>query len=43
LQGMQGLQGPTKENIPTSPFENILFSHKQNKRYTLNQEQHMLK
>jgi hypothetical protein len=23
LQGMYGLQGPTKENIPTSPFETI--------------------
>jgi hypothetical protein len=27
LQGMYGLQGPTKENILTPPFENIPSSH----------------
>jgi hypothetical protein len=27
LQGMYGLQGPTKENIPTSPVETIHSSH----------------
>jgi hypothetical protein len=34
LQGLYGLQGPTKENTPTSPFETIHSSHTNQTLYT---------
>jgi hypothetical protein len=34
LQGMYGLQGPTKENTPTSPFKNI-HSSRTNQTYPM--------